>query len=360
MATETKVEEQKPETVKAVDQMAVKLANLEEEALKRSAQAESKIVASQSFKTYSDAGNAHLESIKCGKASLDYESERDGVASKWMPSSYDDVIDSITRRVRATNPEVFADFEALKEKSAAPSKNRERIHNRVLVGMVAEALVPLLGDRTWEIPYRLVANYLVADRVFKFSKAEVVGELRQDNVEFLKTQLGLLVDKKSNTASFLNALRGHFDQVDQAASDAANAHLTPEERKRKASAASAGKTAAKKVQSESAVKTKLTQYVNTALSGQVSPEEVAKIIRTAAKTAKVTLPLGKMNPETITPAELSSFLQQVITKGGRSIDERKKLRLVIARHGSELADKARNKAKEKAVHNGKPALAATA
>ena len=67
-----------------------------------------------------------------------------------------------------------------------------------------------------------------------------------------------------------------------------------------------------------------------------------------------------MNPETITPSELSSFLQQVITKGGRSIDERKKLRMVIVRHGSELAERAANKAKQKALHNGKPALAATA
>ncbi len=359
MATEKKIEEQKPETtVKAVDEKAVKLANLEEDALKRSAQAESKIAASQSLRTYAEAGKAHLESIKCGKASLDYESERDGVASKWMPSSYDDVVDSITRRVRATNPELFADFDALKEKSSAPSKNRERIHNRVLVGIVADALVPLLGDRTWEIPYRLVANYLVADRVFKFSKAEVVGELRQDNVEFLKTQLGLLVDKKSNTASFLNALRAHFDGVDQAASDAANANLTPDERKLRESAAKEGKKAAKKEQTVGAIRSKLAQYMGTALSGTVSPDEVAKIIKTAAKTAKVTLPLGKMNPETITPAELSSFLQQVITKGGRSIEERKKLRMTIIRHGSELAERAASKAKQKAALNGKPALAA--
>ena len=55
MATEKKIEEQKPETtVKAVDEKAVKLANLEEEALKRSAQAESKIAASQSLRTYAE------------------------------------------------------------------------------------------------------------------------------------------------------------------------------------------------------------------------------------------------------------------------------------------------------------------
>ena len=225
-----------------------------------------------------------MESIKCGKASLDYESERDGVASKWMPSSYDDVIDSITRRVRATNPELFADFDALKEKSSAPSKNRERIHNRVLVGMVADALVPLLGDRTWEIPYRLVANYLVADRMFKFSKAEVVGELRQDNVEFLKTQLGLLVDKKSNTASFLNALRAHFDEVDQAASDAANANLTPDERKLRADGREGRQEGCEEradCRRDSARSSRSTWA--RALSGTVSPDEVAKIIKTAAK-----------------------------------------------------------------------------
>ena len=69
------------------------------------------------------------------------------LSTTWTPAHYDDVIDSITRRVRAENPELFENFDALKEKPSNPSHSRERIHERVLVGLVADALVTLIGDR---------------------------------------------------------------------------------------------------------------------------------------------------------------------------------------------------------------------
>ena len=151
-----------------------------------------------------------------------------------MPRTYDQNIDSITNMVRATNPELFEGFRRLQGKVIDIGSQQEpaaQLAPAILVFMVADSLVSVVGEGVWSLPYRLFANYLIAERIFKFSKVDVVGGLRIENVEFLKTQLGLLIEKKSNTSSFLNALKHHFGEVDKAAVDAANAHLTPEERK---------------------------------------------------------------------------------------------------------------------------------
>ena len=83
---ESKTTEQKPES-QPVDERAVKLANASESAIRVSAQAEAKIAASHSLATYAEAGRAHLDSIKCGKAGIDYECEKRGVPTTWTPKS---------------------------------------------------------------------------------------------------------------------------------------------------------------------------------------------------------------------------------------------------------------------------------
>ena len=125
--------------------------------------------------------------------------------------------------------------------------------------------------------------------------------MRPENAEFLKTQLMLLVDGKSTTAGFLNALKGHYAELDKAAADAASANLTADERTKLAKAAQAGKAAGEQVQRVGAVKKKLAQYVSTALNGVVAPDEVIKIVKDAAKVANVPLAFGKLNPKTISP-----------------------------------------------------------
>ena len=359
--TETKVDDVKPAEVKpaVVDERAVDLANQCESAIQMSAKAESDIAASHSLETYAKAGRAHFETIKCTKASLDYGREKAGLTSSWNASEYENVVDSITRRVRATNPELFENFDAIKEKPSAPSLNRERIQARILVALVADALLPLVGEGIWRLPYRIFFNYLRAERVFSFSKTKVVGELVVENMEFLKTHLGLMVEGKSSSASFLNALKAHFDSIDRAAKEAADANLTPDQRKLRDVGKKAGKIASTEIAKVGSVKKKLAQYLGEALSGTVPPEEVAKMVSTAAKTAKVVVPIGKMNVATLTPAELSNFLQQVVTRGGATLDDRKKLILTIIRHGSELAERRQQKrdAKAAAASNGVSAMA---
>ena len=143
-----------------VDEVAVRLASASEQALAQSAKAEGDIIASQRLDVYATAGLAHLETIKCGKAIIDHACEVRGVASTWTVSYYEDQIDTITTRVRATHPELFVNFDAISEKQSPPSKNRERIHTRILVGLVAQSLAALIGEKVWSLPYRLVANYL--------------------------------------------------------------------------------------------------------------------------------------------------------------------------------------------------------
>jgi hypothetical protein len=347
----------KPEA--KIDEIAVRLANASEQALVASAKAEGDILSSQRLDVYAKAGIAHLESIRCGKASIDHECEVRGVASSWNPSCYEATIDSITKRVRAAHPELFTNFDALAEKPVKSSHANERIHTRILVGLVAQSLAALIGEKVWSLPYRLVANYLVADRVFKFSKQDVVGELRIENVEFLRTQLGMVADGKATAASFLAALKAHFSAIDQAVLDEANSKLTPAERESKAKTQEAVASASEKQDKIAKVRKTLSVYLAKACNGAMSPDEIATAVKEAAKTAKVNLPIGKMDPRTITPAELSSFLDQVALKGGSSKEERKALKQIIMKHGSALAEQAIAKHKLSAAVNGhaKPAMA---
>lgn len=348
------VEETAKVTPPAVDQRALKLASDSENAIAASAQAEADIAASQTLEVYAKAGRAHHESIKLGKAEIDYSCEKRGVPSIWTGSDYDTVIDTITRRVRAMNPELFMDFDAIKEDGKTPkaSNSSERIHTRILVACVADALVALISDKVWKLPYRLVANYLRAERIYTFNKKDVSGALRPENAEFLKINLQRVADGGMTSKEFLIALQNHYAAIDKATVDAANAHLTPQEREVKAKASAAGAKAAKKEQDVGSVRKSLSRDLATALSGVLPPADVADMVRDAAKAAKVSLPIGKMNPKTITPSELGSFLEQVITQGGATQEERKKLRQVIMRYGSELDQKRRAAIEKNAQKNG--------
>jgi hypothetical protein len=241
MANETKenvkVEGTLSPEVKAspvVDTRAISLAKAQEDALAASARAEADIEASKSLATYSAAGLKHRDTILSYKASEDYACEKRGVATTWTPAIYDSAIGQITVRMRATNPEMFLDFDALKEdkerSKKAPSNSNERIHSRLMVGVVAELLVSIIGEKVWSLPYRVVANYLVYDRVVKFSKQDVKGELRPENAEFLRTNLSALADGKMSTAEFVAQLKQHYDDLAKEAADKAAANLTPEQR----------------------------------------------------------------------------------------------------------------------------------
>jgi hypothetical protein len=359
---ETKVEgtstEVKPEP-KPVDERAVSLANAQETALARSAQLEGEIEASKTLAVYAAAGLAHVETVKCWKASIDYSCEKRGVTTSWNPAQYDSAIGQITIRVRATNPELFEDFDALNEKSTKPpSLSNERISTRLRVGILYNLLVDLIGDKVGKLPYRLAANYLVGPAILTFSKQDVKGTIHESHAEFLKTQLGLLCDGKSSSASFLAALKQHYADQEKEASDKADASLTPEQRKLRKQAADEGAKAASSEKEVSKVREALVKNLASACAGMVSPNEIAEMIRDAAKKAQVVIPIGKLNPINVTKDELSSFLKQVAEKGGRSKEERNALRMVIVRHGSLLAESA-NKRKEQ-VASTKPQLAAAA
>ena len=201
---ETKVEETKVEgtdTVKPepkkVDERAVALANQQEVALAKSAAMEGEIEASKKLSVYAAAGLAHVDTVTLWKASEDYACEKRGVATTWTPAKYDSAIGQITVRIRATSPEMFEDFDALKETpSKAPSNSNERIHTRLKVGLVYKILVGLIGEGVGNLPYRTVANYLVSDSangkagkgVFAFSKQDVSGEIRPEHAEFVKNE----------------------------------------------------------------------------------------------------------------------------------------------------------------------------
>jgi hypothetical protein len=349
--------EPKPEPVK-VDERAVKLANAQETNLAKSAALEGQIEANKKLRVYAKAGLQHAETVRSWKASKDYEAERNGVASSWNASWYKDAIGQITTRVRATNPELFEDFSALDEKpSKAPSNSNERIHTRLKVGLVYKALVALIGDKVGELPYRTVANYLVCDRIFKFSETDVIGELRAEHAEFLKKQLGLLCDGKSSSSSFLNGLKAHYAALDQEAIDKANANLTPEQRKLQETAALAAKEGAEAQEKLSKVRKGLASRLAQACAGLLSPDEIAEMVSEAARKAKIRLPLGELNPKKVTKEDLSAFLESVAMKGGKSPEERNGLKMTIIRVGSMLDAQARKRKEQKAA-SAKPQLAA--
>ena len=352
MATEEKVEapvEVKPAEVKPVviDERKMRLMSACEVAIEASARAEADIAASKSLKTYAAAGLKHAETIRCEKAFVDYDCEKRGVATEWTPACYEKAIDKITRWSLVLSPELFGDFEALKEKSAPPSKNRERVHTRILVGLVSAALEAVLGEAVWLLPYGLVANYLIAEKLFKFSKADLGGSLVEANVEFLKTNLGLLASKATNTSSFLNALQTHFGEIKKAAEEAANAHLTPAERKLRVDAAAEGVKAVEAEKKTTAVREGFVKYLGQALAGNIAPDEVATMIASAAKSAKVSLPFGKLKPEELTVDDLDKFLESVVKRGGATQEIRRDLIKTIVKHGSRLEEQRKNKAARK-------------
>jgi hypothetical protein len=342
-----------------VDETAIRLSKLEDSALDASALAECQIAASQSLKTYAGAGDAHRNAILCRKASLDHESARDGVASKWSESIYWKQIGEIVIRVRAESPESFH------ESDSNVKEERSVIHKRILVGYMAQLLVPLIGDRAWEIPYRLVRNYLTADHILFFQPATVEGKIKDGYVEFLKTQLLLLIDKKSNTTSFLNALKEHRESLKKAAQDVVNANKTPEQRKTDEKVKEAKKVAGKAVDDEGAVKKKLAESLAAAVNGKLSPVEVVNMVRKAAKDADVELPLekkivhniAKVDVATVTSEELKTFLVNVAAKGGADKAERRAIVQMIIRHGSDLADRQKARRQQIAASNGQHAAA---
>lgn len=350
MASETKVEETKVEgtdtpkvEAKPVDERAIKLATSQEIALTRSATLESEIEAGKKLRVYAVAGIAHAETVRCWKASCDYTCEKNGVATSWNPAKFDDAISQITVRVRSVMPEVFENFDALSEKSGNPSKTNERISTRLRVGLVYQALVTLVGERVGELPYRIVANYLAVERVFQFSKQDVTGAIRTEHAEFLKTQIGLLCDGKSTTASFLNGLKQHYVDLEKAAKDKSDANLTPAERALRDSAAAEGALAVEKQKKISLVRERLAKYFSMAIGGLIAPDETATILNDAMKKADKKLPIGGLSVATITPDELKLFLEQVVTAGGQTPKERKVMRQYIMAIGSKLGEQARER-----------------
>ena len=351
---ETKVEDaSKPES-KPVDERAVTLANQQEAAIAKSAAMEGEIEANKKLSVYAAAGLAHVDTVKLWKASLDYACEKRGVASTWTPAQYDSAVGQITVRIRATNPELFEDFDALKEKpSKAPSNSNERIHTRLKVGAIYKSLVELCGDGVGNLPYRTVANYLVSDRIFNFSKQDVTGTIRPEHVEFLKTQLGMIISGKSTSASFVAALKGHYDDLDKEAEDKALANLTPDQRKARETAKKAAEEGRATVDAVSKIRKGLVTYLAQAMP-LMPPEDIAKMVTDAAKASKTILPIGNNDPTKITVDGLKAYLEMVATKGGRSNEERIGLRKTIISVGQMLSEQANKRREAKlAKMNGK-------
>lgn len=351
--TEEKPVEEKPvegtptPEAKPIDERALSLAEHKRVALEASTKAEGEIEAAKTLAIYAKAGNAHVETVRCWKASIDYACEKRGVASSWSPAEFDSAISQITIAIRASNPELFENFEHLNEKASnRPSKANERISTRLRVGIVYNCLVSLMGEKAGQLPYRLAANYLATERILKFSKQDVDGVIREEHAEFLKTQLGLLIDGKSSNASFLNGLNQHFVDVEKAAADKAASHLTPAERLLRESAKKDQDDAEAEQAKISKVREGFAKYMASALV-LVSPDEIATMITSAAKKANKTLPIGQLDPAKMNAADLKSFLELVSTKGGASTDERKQLRETIMQVGNGLAELARKRHEEK-------------
>lgn len=359
--TEEVVVETPKVEVKTVDARAVQLASEQEAALSASVAREGEIEAGKKLSFYALAGIAHAATACAWKASMDYADDAKGVAHRWNSQWYKDAIGQITTRLRATNPEIFADDEG-----KATSQGHERINVRLKVGLMYNELKSLIGEKVGNLPYRIVANYLVFDSVkgkplvpgiFKFSETEVAGEVRAEHAEFLKRELGLVCDGKSTSASFHNALAKHYDDLEKEAIAKANSMKTPEELKLAASAVAAAAEGAETADKVNKVRKGLATYVASACSGMMTPDEIGDMIGQAAKKQGISIPISKLNPETISKDELDRFLSLVASHGGKTQEERNKLRMTIVRHGTRLQDAA-NKRKEAAVAGKQPALAA--
>jgi len=356
--TAVKVEAPKVEAPK-VDERAVSLANQFEGALAKSAQAEGEILAKQTLRTYAAAGNAHLDTIRCGKASIDYQCEKNGVTSSWTASDYESQVDKITTRVRAAHPELYESFDALREKPKSTKLGRGEIYRHILAGVVSTHLVELVGDGVLDLSYRTVRNYLTTENVLQFSKTTLDSSLRIEHVEFFKTQLPLLISGKATSSSFLNALDAHYSAIEKAKTEASNANLTPAEIVVRDTADKAAKKAAHVQQQVSKVRENLASNLASACSGTMSPEEIAGMIVGAAGKAKVTLPIGKMDPKNVTAKWLAAFLEAVIKGGCANQEERKACRTLLVRLGSDLAAAANKKAQQKKAQQ-QPSLATVA